>query len=82
MFRFFVATNQNLKIILLYKFVWYLLTRKENLEIVKEELLNVLRKSDTVKEQEFNMQHTIDQREAIDIIKRYKDIIKTNAEKF
>ena len=37
----------------------------------------MLRKSDTVEEQEFNIQHTIDQREAIDIIKRYKDIIKT-----
>ena len=44
---------------------------------MKEELLNVLRKSDTVEEQEFNMQHPIDQREAIDVIKRYKDIIKT-----
>ena len=38
---------------------------------MKEELLNLLRKNDTVKEQEFNIQNIIDQRGATDIIKRY-----------
>ena len=47
------------------------ITRKKNPEIVKEELLNPLRKNDTVKEREFNIQNIIDQREATDIIKRY-----------
>ena len=53
------------------------ITRKKNPEIVKEELLNSLRESDTVEEREFNMQNIIDQREAIDIIERYEEIIKT-----
>ena len=53
------------------------ITRKKNPDIVNEELLNLLRESDTVKERKFNIQNIIDQREAIDIIKRYKEIIKT-----
>ena len=44
---------------------------------MKEELLNVLRESDAEKEREFNIQNTIDQREAIDIITRYEEILKT-----
>ena len=46
------------------------MTRKKNPEIVKDELLNSLRVSNTVEEREFNIQNIIDQREAIDIIKR------------
>ena len=45
--------------------------------VAKEELLNSFRESDTVKEREFNMQNIIDQREAIDIIKHYEEIVKT-----
>ena len=51
--------------------------RKKTLEILKKELLNLLRKSEMVKEREFNIQNIIDQREAIDIIKCYEEIIKT-----
>ena len=47
------------------------ITRKKIPEVVKEELLNLLRKNHTVKEQEFNIQNIIDQREATDIIKHY-----------
>ena len=47
------------------------ITRKKNPKVVKKELLNSLRKNDTVKEREFNIQNIIDQREATDIIKRY-----------
>ena len=54
-----------------------IITRKKNPEIVKEELLNSLRESDTVKERKFNIQNIINQREAIDRIKRYEEIIKT-----
>ena len=45
--------------------------------VAKEELLNSFRESDTVEEREFNMQNIIDQREAIDIIKHYEEIVKT-----
>ena len=44
---------------------------------MKEELLNLLRESDAEKEREFNIQNTIDQRETIDIITRYEEILKT-----
>ena len=44
---------------------------------MEEKLLNLSKESDTVKEQEFDIQNIIDQREAIDIIKHYKEIIKT-----
>ena len=54
-----------------------IITRKKNPEIVKEELLNSLRESNTVKERKFNIQNIINQREAIDRIKRYEEIIKT-----
>ena len=53
-----------------------IITRKKIPEIVKEKLLNSLMKSDTVKEREFNLQNIINQREGIDIFKRYKRIIK------
>ena len=51
----------------------------KNLKIVKEELVNLLRENDTVEEHKFNIQNIIDQREAINIIKRYEDIIKTSS---
>ena len=44
---------------------------------MKEELLNLLSKSDTVEEKEFSMQNIIDQREAVNIVKPYKEIMKT-----
>ena len=47
---------------------------KKNPKIVKEELLNSLRESDTAEEQEFNIQSTIDQTEAIYIIRRYEEL--------
>ena len=47
------------------------ITRKKIPEVLKEELLNLLRKNDAVKEQEFNIQNIIDQREPTDIIKHY-----------
>ena len=53
------------------------ITRKKSPEIVEEKLLNLLKESDTVKEREFNIQNIIDQREAIDITKHYKEILKT-----
>ena len=46
-------------------------------EIVKKELLNSLKKSDTVEQQEFSIQNKINQTEGIDITKRYEEIIKT-----
>ena len=49
-----------------------IITRKKNPKIVKEKLLNSLRESDTVEEQEFNMHNIITQGEAIDIIKHYE----------
>ena len=49
-----------------------IITRKKNPKIVKEKLLNSLRESDTVEEQEFNMHNIINQGEAIDIIKHYE----------
>ena len=47
---------------------------------MEEKLLNLSKESDTVKEREFDIQNIIDQREAIDIIKHYKEIIKTGNE--
>ena len=44
---------------------------------MKEELLNLLSKSDTVEEKEFSMQNIIDQREAVNIVKPYKEIMET-----
>ena len=52
------------------------ITRKKNPEIVKEELLNSLRESDIVEEQEFSLKNVDDKREAVDIIKHYEEIIK------
>ena len=57
------------------------ITGKKNIEIVKEELWNSLRKSDTAEEQEFNIQNIINQREDIDIMKHYEEIIKTGNKK-
>ena len=50
---------------------------KKNPEIFKEELLNLLNESDTVEVVQSNTQNIINQREAIDIVKRYEEIIKT-----
>lgn len=52
------------------------ITRKKKSGVLKGELLNSLRGSDTAKEQELNIQNIIDQIEAVDIIKRHEDIIK------
>ena len=49
-----------------------IITRKKNPKIVKEKLLNSLRESDTVEEQEFNMHNIVTQGEATDIIKHYE----------
>ena len=37
----------------------------------------MLSKSDTVEEKEFSMQNIIDQRKAVNIVKPYKEIMKT-----
>lgn len=47
---------------------------KKNPKIVKEELLNSLWESDAAEEQEFNIQSTIDQTEAIYIIRRFEEL--------
>ena len=47
----------------------------------KEELSNSLKESDTVEKREFNIHNIIDQGEAIDRIKYYKEIIKTGNKK-
>ena len=50
---------------------------KKDTETVKEELLNLLRESDAVEESDFNIQNITDQREAIEKMKHYDEIIKT-----
>ena len=55
--------------------------KNEKSKTVKEGLLNLLRESDIVEEQEFNLHKIIDQREAIDIIKHNEEIIKTGNKK-
>ena len=52
------------------------ITRKRTSEAMKEESQNLLRKSDTVKEQEFNIKNIINQWETTDIIKRNEENIK------
>ena len=52
------------------------IARKKNIETVKEKILNSLRESDTVEERYFNIQNMINQREVIEAIKHYEDIIK------
>ena len=54
---------------------------KKNPEIVKKELLKSLRESHTVEELELNIQNIIDQRETMDIIKSYEEIVKTGNKK-
>ena len=51
--------------------------RKKNTKTVKEDLLNLLRESDTVEESNFNIPNTIDKREVIERIKHYNEIMKT-----
>ena len=51
--------------------------RKKNLEIVKEEFINLLRENDTVEKQEFNIQNIVGEIEAIDIIMHYEGNMKT-----
>ena len=44
---------------------------------MKEQIIKLVQgETDTVKEREFNIQNIIDQREPIDIIKRYEETIK------
>ena len=57
------------------------IARKKNIETVKEKILNSLRESDTVEERYFNIQNMIDQREVIEAIKHYEDIIKIGNKK-
>ena len=58
-----------------YIFVWQQNPSQEKKnKAVKEELLNSLKKSDAVEEQEFNI---TDQKEGITIINHYKEIRKT-----
>ena len=55
--------------------------RKKNTGTMKEGLLNSLRESDTVEERDFNIQNITDQREVIEIIEYYEEIIKTGNKK-
>ena len=56
--------------------------KKKNPPKLKEVLLNFLRESDAVEQQEFKLHNIIDQREEdIDIIKHYQEIIMTGNEK-
>ena len=48
---------------------------------MKEKILNSLRESDTVEERYFNIQNMINQREVIEAIKHYEDIIKIGNKK-
>ena len=57
------------------------ITKKKNSEIVNEELLNLLRESDAVEEQEFNIKNIANQREVTDITKPYEKNIKTENKK-
>ena len=57
------------------------IARKKNIETVKEKILNSLRESDTVEERYFNIQNMINQREVIEAIKHYEDIIKIGNKK-
>ena len=57
------------------------ITRKKNTETVKEKILNSLRERDTVEERYFNIQNMINQREVIEAIKHYEDIIKIGNKK-
>ena len=57
------------------------ITRKKNTETVKEKILNSLRERDTVEERYFNIQNMINQREAIEAIKHYEEIIKIGNKK-
>ena len=57
------------------------ITKKKNSEIVNEELLNLLRESDAVEEQEFNIKNITNQREVTDITKPYEKNIKTENKK-
>ena len=57
------------------------IARKKNIETVKEKILNSLRESDTVEERYFNIQNMINQREVIEAIKHYEEIIKIGNKK-
>ena len=48
---------------------------------MKEEILYLLRKSDTAEEREFNIHNVIEQGEAIDTIKHYEEVIKMGKKK-
>ena len=53
------------------------ITRKKNPEIVKEGFLNLLKESDTMEELQFNIHNMIDQRDVVNIIIHYEEIIRT-----
>ena len=55
--------------------------QEKNPPKLKEELLNFLKESDVVEQQEFKLHNIIDQIESIDIIKHYQEIIMTGNEK-
>ena len=58
------------------------IARKKKPPKLKEVLLNFLRESDAVEQQEFKLHNITDQREEdIDIIKHYQEIIMTGNEK-
>ena len=51
--------------------------RQKNTETVKEELLRSLKENDTVEESDFDIKSIANQKEAINKIKHYDEIIKT-----
>lgn len=57
------------------------ITRKKNPEIVKEGFLNLLKESDTMEERPFNIHNLIDQRDVVNIIIHYEEIIRTGKKK-
>ena len=51
--------------------------RKKNTKTLKEELVKLLRESDTVEQSGFDTKNTVDQQQAINKIKHYDNTIKT-----
>ena len=50
--------------------------RKKNTKTLKEELVKLLRESDTVEQSGFDTKNTVDQQQAINKIKHYDNTIK------
>ena len=59
-----------------HRFAWFQ-KPLQNTKTVKEELLKSLKESETVAESDFDVKNIVDQREAINKIKHYDEIIKT-----